>query len=146
MRVNPKTEEEVQEDGLLPAGIYDFEVTDAEDTTSKKGNDMVVLKLTISDADGRDRIVVDYLLEAIAYKLRHFASAVGLLKEYESGNLPAHLMKGRTGQCKLRIKPAQDDFRAKNEVSDYIKAANGTVQQAAPVKSFEKELDDEIPF
>lgn len=145
MRVDPKTEQEVEEAGLLPAGEYDFEVIEAEDTTSKKGNDMLVLTLSIEDGDGRSHKVIDYLVDAVAYKVRHFASAVGMLKEYEAGNIPAHLLKGRTGKCKLRLEPAKGDFRAKNSVNDYVKESGGN-GAAPPAKFVPQELDDDIPF
>ena len=144
MRVDPKTEQEVEEGGLLPAGEYDFEVADAEDTRSKKGNDMIVLALAIEDGDGRRHKVTDYLLDAVPYKVRHFASAVGMLKEYEAGNIPAHLLKGRTGKCRLRIDPAKDGFRAKNSVQDYVKESGGAAPAVkAPASGL---IDDEIPF
>lgn len=146
MRVDPKTEQEVEEAGLLPAGEYDFEIVDAEDTTSKKGNDMLVVTLSIADTDGRDHKVIDYLVDAVAYKVRHFASAVGVLKEYEAGNIPAHLLRGRTGKCKLRLEPAKGEFRAKNSVNDYVKDGSGNGAAPPPKQFVPKELDDDIPF
>jgi hypothetical protein len=143
MRFDPKTEEQIDNESLLAAGEYDFEVAEAEDTQSKKGNDMLVLTLAIEDGDGQVHKVTDYIVEAVAYKIRHLASGVGLLKEYESGNLPAHLLKGRTGKCKIRVEPAKGDFRAKNTVNDYVKE---WVQPAPRTQSLAKELDDDIPF
>ena len=41
MKVTPKTEKEIAEMGLIPAGTYDFEVKNAEDQVSKaSGNDL----------------------------------------------------------------------------------------------------------
>lgn len=145
MRVEPKTEQEVQEMNLLPAGVYDFLISEAEDKQSQKGNDMAVIKLKIDGDEGRTHTIVDYLvsIESMAYKLRHFAESVGLLEQYEKGDMPAEFMQGRTGKCKLVIQPAKGEYRAKNTVADYIKS-DGAAQ---PVANFDRaDLDDEIPF
>lgn len=151
MKFDPKTEQQVQEEGLLPAGIYDFEVISAEDTHSNKGNEMVVAKLGVMDADGQERKITDYLLEAMAYKLRHFAYATGLGPQYEVGTLVAADMIGKTGQCKLTIQPAKGEYRAKNVVADYV-VANGeaaAMRQAGTggdPRPTPPPFDDDIPF
>lgn len=150
MRVEPKTAKEVDEMGLLPAAIYDFIIAEADDTQSKAGNDMAVIKLKIEDENGREHKIVDYLvsIDSMAYKIRHFAESVGLLAEYEKGDMPADFMLGRTGRCKLVVQPAKGEYRAKNTVADYIvdkTAATGN--PAKPQANFDRsELDDEIPF
>lgn len=140
MRFEPKTEKEVQEMNLRDPGEYDFLVVEAEDKLSRAGNDMAEIKLQMEDGQGRRFHITDYLVgtDGMAYKVRHFAEAVGLLAEYEKGNLPAEIMTGRTGRCKVGIKPAQGQYRAQNTVTDYIPTGD-----AAPVKQL---VDDEIPF
>jgi hypothetical protein len=54
--------------------------------------------------------------------------------------MPAGPMIGKTGRCKLTIKPAQGEYRAKNAVADYVGAA---VEPVTRTKALE---DDEIPF
>lgn len=140
MKFEPKSAKEIDELGLLPAGVYDFVVAEAEDTQSKKGNDMAVVKLLIDGPDGEIK-VVDYLvaIDSMAYKIRHFAEAVDLLAEYEKGEMPAEVMVGKTGKCKLVIAPPKGEYRAKNTVSDYISDSNPPAPKA-------EVLDDEIPF
>lgn len=148
MNFDPKTEQQVQEEGLLPAGVYDFEVLEATDTHSNKGNEMVVVKLGVMDADGQERKITDYLLEAMAYKLRHFAYAAGLGPQYEVGTLLAADMIGKTGQCKLNIQPAKGEYRAKNNVADYV-VANGegaAMRTAGDPRPAAPPFDDDIPF
>lgn len=146
MKVEPKTEQQVQEDGLLVAAIYDFEVIGAEDTTSKSGNDMAIAKLLIVDNEGKSHKITDYLvaIESMAYKIRHFADSIGLLPLYEKGDLPASMMIGRTGRCKIIITPAKDGYRAKNTVSDYVKSSEVVKTAGKPATAHD--LDDEIPF
>lgn len=140
MRVEPKTEKEVQEMNLRDPGEYDFLVADATDKLSAKGNEMVELKLQLEDGDGRQFVIFDYLvsIDSMAYKVRHFAETTGLLPQYEKGDLPAELMVGHTGRCKIGVQPAKGQYQAKNVVSDYL-----GVGSADPVKQL---VDDEIPF
>lgn len=151
MKFAPKSEADLQKEaskfGPWPNGIYDFEVTDAEDQTSKAGNDMIVLTLAVFNADGERRLVYDYLLEAMAAKLHHAAGACGLSAEYEAGSLSAHDFYGKTGRLKLGIQAARDNFPARNTVRDYI--AGDAPKLGAPKPSAAPamaDLDDEIPF
>jgi hypothetical protein len=141
MRFVPKTAQEIESANLLDPGLYDFEVMEAEDKVSKAGNDMVALGLRIEDHEGRGHKILDWLVstDGGAYKVRHFAESVGLLAEYEKGDMPAGYMIGKTGRCKITIKAATAEFGAKNAVADYV---GGAVE---PPKSAQL-VDDEIPF
>lgn len=137
------------------AGDYDFEVHDAADDRSKSGNDMVKLTLHVFNAEGNKRTVFDYLLqdEKAQWKVRHFCEAIGILAEYEAGDLDPFDMVGKQGQLKLRVKAAQGDYPANNAVQDYI-PKNGEVKAsprpAAPRREatpqIQDDLSDEIPF
>lgn len=153
MKFDPKTDQQLQqleEENLLPAGVYDFEVLSAEDTHSSKGNEMAVVKLQISSPDGRERTVIDYLVstDAMAFKIKHFAESVGLMGEYQSGELAAEDMKGCVGQCKIIITPAKGEYRAKNTVADYVKksGANSGSKPIGDPRPAPPPLDDDIPF
>ena len=145
MRVTPKTEDELT--GLLDDGEYDFEVLDAEDTKSKKGNEMIALQLKVFDGNGGSRLVWDYLLESVGYKVRHIADATGLIRSYEAGALMATDLEGKCGRVKIGTQAAQGGYQAKNVVKDYIKIG---VEQSAPARkklaTVAADLDDEIPF
>lgn len=145
MRVEPKTEAEVSEAGNWPRGTYDFEVSEAVEKTSKTGNEMVELVVKVYDNEGKYRKIYDYLVstDGAAYKVRHFAGATGLMKDYEAGLLNARDMIGKTGRCEVVIKKAQDGYPAKNSISDYIAPEDGAV---APSSKTAELIDDEIPF
>jgi len=146
MRFEPKSEQEVAEAGLAPAGKYAFEVLEAVEKTSKAGNDMIALKIGI-EYEGSTRGVFDYLVagEKTAYKVRHFADAVGMIAEYERGALNADDLVGLTGECHIVVQPAKDGYDAKNSVKDYVKRAAGSVAPARSAKT-ETVIDDDIPF
>lgn len=121
MKFQPKTENEVQSEGRIPKGEYDFEIAEASDEVSKKGNEMIKLKVLVFDDEGNPRTIFDYLLEEISYKLRHAAYACGLGGEYESGALQAQDFIGKAGRCKVIIqKDKSGQYPDKNVIQDYI--------------------------
>jgi hypothetical protein len=145
MEFKPKTEQEVREAGLVPAGEYDFDVLDAEDTLSKARNPMIKVNIGLYvDGQVKNR-VFDYLLPAMEAKLRHFCDTVGLLSQYESGRLEAADCVGRSGRAKIGIAPAKDSYAAKNEVKDYVCRPAKPLGGGVEVKSNNPD-DSEIPF
>jgi hypothetical protein len=153
MRFAPKTDEEIATDNLLAAGEYDFEVRGAVDDVSKKGNDMIKLTLAVFDDAGSFRTITDYLLESLAYKLKHACEAVGLSAAYEAGEVEALDFVGKSGRCKVKVDPAKDGYPAKNSIADYIgvkqvaKPASRPPAARQPVGAgVGPDLDDEIPF
>ena len=136
MRFTPKSEAELAENALLPEGEYTFEILTAEDTQSKStGNDMLKLSLRIFENGGENsQRVFDYLvsIDSMIWKIRHFAEAIGMLPEYESGEMLAETLPGRTGKCKIVIQPASGKWDAKNVVKDYLPRPAG--------------MADDIPF
>ena len=152
MHFTPKTEKEIAEANLWPAGEYSFEIAKAENAVSKSGNEMIKLSLNIVNNEAKSKVVFDYLLEAIEYKLRHCADACGLLVKYETGMLDAMDFEGKTGVLKLGIQKGTDRYpNDKNSISDYIV---GAAKPATPVKftsaqqsqATEVDLDDEVPY
>lgn len=144
MRFEPKTEKEIAEAMLLPDGEYDFVVVKAEDTKSKKtGVDMIKVTIGVYQPDGTQRLITDYLMGSFPRKLRRFAEGIGLLAQYEMGELHSEECEGRSGRCKVVIKH-QDDYDPKNEVKDYVvnRASKSKPAPAAHLPTTE----DDIPF
>jgi hypothetical protein len=158
------TEDELIQSSLLPVGVYPFDVMTAEDKISKTGNEMIELKLNVF-GENQEAHVFDYLLEKMAFKLRHFAEATGLIGEYERGELEALSCLNKSGYAKIGIDKGNGNFPPKNTVVDYLKpetpvtknglleALNQTVPKPAPSRSAskpeptnEKSFDDDIPF
>lgn len=141
MKFQPKSEKQIAEEGLYPEGSYSFEISSAENKTSKSGNDMIQLKIKVYDNDGNFRFVDDYLLESMAYKLRHAAFVCDLGDKYEAGDLDAFDFVGKTGNLSLKIqKDKKGEYPDKNVVKDYIAPKDGeeTIGQALQ--------SDEVPW
>ena len=107
MNFQPKSEEEVKAFTLLEKGIYPFRIIKAEDQISKSGNEMIKLTLLIWDKEGHTHTLYDYLLEKIAYKLRHFAECVDMLDKYNLGCFTAEDCESREGSVDIIVQPGQ---------------------------------------
>lgn len=150
MQFQPKTEKQIAEENLRPAGVYSFEIVDAIDTVSKKNNEMIKLSLRLYSQGGDDcGILSDYLLESIAYKLRHAAIACGLQENYESGALTAADFIGKTGELKLGIKKDKTgQYPDQNSIADYVVKKDEAANQDGPPPGHpaSASIDDGIPF
>src|SRR5205823_3150902 len=110
-----RTEQEIADSKLWPKGVYEFEVYEAVEKTSKAGNPMIELRHRLSDGT-KTRVISDYLLDGVAEKLRHACAACGLLEKYETGVLSNDGFVGQRGKLKLAIEKARGGYPAKNVV------------------------------
>jgi hypothetical protein len=113
----------VPEKKPLPKGKYQFEIARAEDTVSQNsGCEMIKLKVKLyNGGESSEAVVADYLLEALEYKLRHAAYACGAGEKYESGELCAADLEGKTGECLVDIeKDKTGKYQDKNVIKDYV--------------------------
>jgi hypothetical protein len=135
---NEQLEKEAAERGPFRPGIYDFEFTDATDDISKAGNDMLVVTLKVYNDQGETRKVKDWLLEAMAHKLKHACETCGLGPQYERGEVESFDFLNRSGKVKLGVK---DNF---NNVVDYVVQENTPTKR--PVANKQVDDSDAIPF
>ena len=132
MQFQPKTDEQLADEAMLPEGVYDFTIDKATDTTSKKtGDPMIAVEMTLFSDKG-DRRIKDWLMEKMAWKLKHFAFSVGLGKEYEAGTLDATALVGRSGKVTLKKGKPQGDFAPRNEVRDYVVPSEAEASTTKP--------------
>ena len=139
MKFTPKTQQQLDEELLWPAGTYSYEIINAEDRISKQGNEMIFLKLQIFNDEGSHTFVDDYLLEAMGHKLRNAARACGLFDKYEIGHLEAFDFLNKTGKVIIKIDKSKDPaYSDKNKVAKYVEPDAGATA--------ELELSDRVPF
>lgn len=144
------TEEEIQASLLAPDGIYDFTVIDAVEKESKKGNAMIEVKLNVF-TDVGELHLYDYLLELMAFKLRHFCSSIGVLADYNMGVLEVDNIIGRSGKVRITSKK-EGDYPLRNVVKDYVKKENGEPPRERPTEGVPASVaptggpQDDIPF
>lgn len=152
------SEEEVANLNVIPAGDYDFYVSDIvekksrggldKDGKQKKIYDMLVVTLRLLTDRGerqlRDWIMIVQDEEPMGFKLRHFAATCGSLNEYDNGTLETRHFVGRRGRVKIGIKDIKDEYnlpKKLNAVVDYI-AVPRQPRAESPVNDF---LDDDVP-
>lgn len=141
---------EMQSFKLMPNGDYDFQVIEAKDTHSKKGNPMIELKIKVWDSDGREYLIFDYLLEQFAWKIKHFCQSTGLEHKWESGDLNADDCLGKCGIADIYTQKSKDpQYSDKNAVKNYLPAdVSRRTQETVKKPEAEKDEfeDDSIPF
>ena len=150
MKHTPLTDEEIDQSGLLEAGTYDFEIANAEDKVSSKGNDMIEVNLAVYDADGGVRKIRDWIMPQMAKKFKHFHNACGMMDKYDSGSLVSADVIGKVGKCLIKL----DKYTNKdglevstNKIDDYVKRENLEVYNKASTKTTDDTLEgDNIPF
>lgn len=153
MKFTPKSEDEIRAEaekrGAWPPGVYDAEITSAIEKLSKAGNDMIELTLQVyHPEDGATRQVFDWVLEAVAYKLRHCCEAAGLSAAYEAGSLEAWQLEGKSVKVKLGIDAKAEIKR--NKIMDYVVSSDAPhVQPTRAAAAAAKPSDpfgESIPF
>lgn len=142
----PKSEEQLVEESLLQEGTYDFEVIDTDDRPSKKGNEMITLKLAVFAGDGSQRHIFDYIAFGTNFgerKFRHAAEACGLMDIYNSGKMTDQDFQGASGKLILKKQEGTVEFPAKNVVAEYLPHEGEASKPARPAKEI---LNDDLPF
>jgi len=140
MKVNPRTDKEFQDMKLMEPGEYDFTVSEAVETYSQAGNEMIKLTLKVINNLGKVYTINDFLIDSdtMGFKIRHLWDSAGLLDKYESGEINAQDILNKRGRAKISIqKDKKGIYSDKNIVSDYI------VNKEAKSENF---LNDDLPF
>lgn len=149
LNYQPKSAEQIAMERLLPDGEYDVECVSAKNSTSKSGNDMIVLSLNIHG----ERVVktTDYIVCSLDYKLNNACGAFGLLEEYFARTLDASHFVDKWARAKVVI-DEQDGYEPKNAIKKYLapnKAAatkKGIEKFTAEVSRVAQEDGEDVPF
>ena len=144
-----QTEDEVLAEQLCPKGKSPFTVLQAELAKSKKGADMLKLKLNIHADDGLDYHVYDYISPAfMAFKFRHFFYAIGRGDTYESGRVDPDTLVGAEGWCDVFHQKGKDGYGPKASISDYTTQSDKASAPSQPAQpaSQPKSNEDDVPF
>jgi hypothetical protein len=113
------SEDDVRDNSLQPGGVYDAEVTDAEERVSRNGNPYINLKLRIYATPDSDEVktVYDIIMPKMPRKLAHFCRAIDREDLFTSRTLAATDCIGRS--VKVRMTALRND-RGYLEIDDYI--------------------------
>ena len=156
MRFAPKTDQEIEVEGLCPEGWHEAEVTNSEEKISKSGSEMIELRLKVYTPNG-ERTMRDWLLPSFPKKLKHFCDATGMESQYKLGTLTAADCLGKSVMVEVAHKEGKGEYagRVNANASDYKKVERGSVaNRPAPQAKPKAEMPaggvmieaDDIPF
>lgn len=110
MRVTSRSEDEakrVSKRKVLKPGWYPAEFKEVTEKVSKNDNEMLECGLLVTDTNGDQFPVTDWLVEAAggagAAKLRSAVVAVDALERYEAGEIGAEDFVGRRVEVKITV-------------------------------------------
>lgn len=151
MKFQPKSEKELAEEKVIPAGQYDAEVVVAEDAVSKtSGKAMIKVRLKVHGP--RKVLIDDYFVEDQYEKLLNLCTALGIPDKYHSGTLEPTDLHGKGCLVNVRIDPPKGTFPTKNSIKGYASHKVDKVKELATVgEAINKARSDEaggddIPF
>lgn len=150
MKFTPRSESEVSK--IFEKGNYKFEVIDANEKTSKNGNEMIHLKLSLyhNSIPGKSTMVDTYLLSDnpnFEYLIRHFCVAVGLEDKYNLGTLEAPDCLGCKGIAKVTVEEDKTgNYPPKNRVVDFIEESSASHGLHINNNTNSDGLNDDLPF
>ncbi len=149
MQFEPKSREALAEGSLIPKGKYDCECVKAEETRSKKGNDMLVLSLKVWMEDGAVRYLTDYIVpntDMGLARLLSWCDATGLFEQYQAGDLDAGMCQGKACLVSVNQQKDKQSGELRNNVREY-KLPGATAEAPTAPKLAPQELEgDDIPF
>lgn len=154
MKFNPMTIDEIKQltnpNFLLREGIGRFEVTAAEEVTSKKsGNPMIKLELSVEDQDGKIGKIFDYIFysDKAKWKLVSFCVAASMEARLEAGTLTALHCNLKTGYL-LIVHEKDDKGEKRNKVKRYLMPEDAQrIIKEYNVPAQNKDFpDDDLPF
>lgn len=125
---------------VLEPGTYDFEVKNAEHTTSSTGNWMWKLTLRFEQENGPDVTVFDYLVEndKNVWKFNSFLDCIG--SKLEDTNKLADTI-GEIGKASVDIEKGTNGYQDRNRVKRYLPKEEE--KKPSPKK---QKAGDDLPF
>jgi len=100
----------------LALEVMAFEVDGIEVKLTKNGDQMIVVKLQVTDSFGVTKYIKDYLItsEDKNWRLYKFADAIGMREQFESGEIDTDDLVGMKGYLKVNeeaIKDSKDNSK-----------------------------------
>ena len=126
-------------------GVCDFNVLNAEQATSKSGNDMIKIKVRVTNERGLSAIVYDYLVGTInmQWKIEQFCKAVNHPEQWEQDVITPDFCVGKKGKCSVKIERNQHGENPK--ITSYI-VPDSVLAALKGIKVDSSIVDDSVPF
>ena len=128
---------------ILPEGVYDFVVVDANECRSKSsGNEMIALELLVRNGNTEIKVYDQLVFTSNSlWKIDAFRAATGeKLVPGQTVNIDAFDLVERAGKCVLTVEKYQG--RDKNKVQEYLgSAAENPLPRKQRVASAQEESE-----
>lgn len=133
-----------------PGGVYAFQVLEAEERVSQKGNPYINMKMVVY-VDETERTLYDNLMPQLFDKMRDFCDVTGLAQGFADRNITALQCVGREGFIRMTMK---EDKNGRLQVQDYLAQRPGDASKPTKpdlpgkpqrVDTMQTE-DSEVPF
>lgn len=120
MKFTPVSEE--QASGVWEKGEYEALVESGIEKTSKTGNPMIELELTVYGPEGKEKKIRDWLVatDGGQAKIQRFCKSAGLWDTYQSGELSGPSCEQANVIVKLGVEDGNDQYPPKNAIRDYM--------------------------
>ncbi len=105
---------------LIPEGVYSFVIPTAKFDVSENANDMIVITVCVTDANGKKHELKDYLGQFYIKKVKQFCRATGLESLFAKPELKASDFINASGLCVVGTKPGEGNFRDSNFIKSYL--------------------------
>jgi len=139
----------------LPEGEYPASIAAMAETTSKAGNDMIVVDFDVYAAGGVVKLKDYIVFPSTAYKLKRLATSTGRTAAFESGEFAPSQYTGANLVLLLKVESTAQ-YGDQNKIAGYKPSEAGTVptstafakpaRQSATVKNPDPITDADIPF
>ena len=125
MQYNP---DEMIEHIPVEEGDYEFSVVNANEATSKNGNDMIELELQCEVGRDKPITVFDRLVNTPGslWVVKDFCNAVAPRLNFDAGELEAANCIGLTGKAHLLLGAENNKGRRYMEVACYVQRSDGS--------------------
>lgn len=132
MKFAPVSEETAA--GCFPKGEYEAVIKSAIEKTSKTGNPMIEVTMTVYGPDAAESELKDWLVctDGGQRKIQRFCRSADLWETYQAGELCGDSCVGLNVLVKLKIEDSED-YGPRNKVADYMprKAAGSPTKPAS---------------
>lgn len=139
MRFEPKSEEELKAEKVLPKGEYEVEIVGCQEQVSKKsGLDMLKLTLRVH---GPERVVIanDYIVCNQQDKLHNLCTSIGIVDKYAAGEVGPLELQGQWAYAKVDVEESEM-YDPKNVIKKYLVKKEGKAATTkAGIQKFERE-------
>lgn len=136
---------QVQRPKMLEAGEYTARITDATESQSKAGNDMLVIRLLVDGHESRTYTMTDYIV-ADNPRLPNLLRAAGMPND-EGAHVNPYALIGKVVRIETFIQPAKGEYGPKAVVKAYSALPTQSSAPTPPPPATEaKKPEEDLPF